>query len=210
MSFLKEDYELKITNKNSELKQKLNTLIKENKRLEKSPNRPVQSHPVTSNSTDSLFQEITYQRSKIRSIERAMDETKEKIKNCSEKFSALEKNHEKLLRKISTFQSNNKFSQTFHELDKKLKAVQNAYKSSVVKLENIIKEKESEQKNLEAEQTRLNTKLFKQDQQKRLLEINQADYFMMKNNNGQGKLLDSFNPDVSFLYKPSIKALYNT
>lgn len=78
-------------------------------------------------------------------------------------------------------------------------------------MENIIKEYENNLKNLQETVTQIKSRIFKQEQQRRLLEMSHEDYKSMKKNREMiSDAPDIFHPDVSFLYKPSVKSLYST
>ena len=150
------------------------------------------------------------QKSQIKSIEKAINETQEKKIFYSDKILVLEKKHEKLLKKSLNHTKNIKFLGVFEELTKKFRVFEKSFKSSVGKLEKSIKEKEAELKCLEDEETRLFCKILKQDQQRRLLTNSQNQLFLIMKSGVSSPSPDLHQPGVGFLYKPSIKGLYNT
>lgn len=97
----------------------------------------------------------------------------------------------------------------FSELRKKFEVLKRVWKSNMQKFENYIKELESVEKNLVDEKTQLKSKIIKHDQQRRLLDMSQDDYKKMMKDGMQVPEMNNVFPGVSFLYKPSVKALYS-
>ena len=55
----------------------------------------------------------------------------------------------------------------------------------------------------------LQTKLFKKNQQKRLIEMSESEMNLNKKRSKTKKKYEFNTPDVSFMYKPSINRLYS-
>ena len=208
LTCLNYDYESQLSKKNLQLQHKLENLTKLNQKLSKSPS-PRSLSPVLT-TIEPLFREIINQKSQIKSIEKAVNETQAKNRLYLEKISVLEKQYEKLLKKSSNRSNNNTLTREFEELNKKFRVFEKSFKSSVVKLEKSIKEKEVELKCLKDEETRLFSKIIKQDQQRRLLNASQNEHVMMVKSGFSSPYPDIHQPGVEFLNRPSIKALYST
>jgi hypothetical protein len=208
MSFVSVDHEIELSNLNKDLKLKYENLLKENKRLSL---LQVSSPQLKQAETEeSLFREIQILRTNIKSAEKILEETDFKLKIASEKLKDLEKLHEALLSSLPSSKSPSKNHPNLSDLQKKLKSSEILSKSTKSRLENKLREKENELKSLQDEEVHLRSKLFKQDQQKRLLQISENDYTIRKTMKIRHISPDIRHPDINFLYKPSIKALYNT
>ena len=146
----------------------------------------------------------------VAAIEDAIKAQAEKIKAEQARNLELSSLFESLKRNTTDFKTDG-LSNKANALSNKLKIIQNSWKSNAVKMENIIKEYEHQLKQCDDKATKVKTKIFKQDQQRRLLDMSHDDYINMKREGIQvSDTPDIYHPDVSFLYKPSVKALYST
>lgn len=203
--------ELDLTENIKNLNEKLTLLVKENLRLNTSPSHNLP--PLTRNSMETeedLQREIKYFQKNISQVEETIKAQSQKIHSDQVKFSQLASTFEGLKKNAPVSKQNNLRTKA-GMLKKKLKIIKSSWKSNVLKMENQIKESENEQKSLVDQYTKLRSHIFKQDQQRRLLDMSHDDYRSMKR---EGLPIsdtpDIYHPDVSFLYKPSVKALYST
>ena len=96
----------------------------------------------------------------------------------------------------------------YYTLQKKLDVVTNSWNNNVSKYEQKIVELEEELENLKNSYMHLNAKSFKKSQQQRLLKMS-YDEAAERNSGNVSLKPDIHHPGVSFLYKPSVKSLYN-
>lgn len=159
---------------------------------------------------ESLQREIKVYQKSVAVAEESLKSLSEKILTDTQKAVDLEKEFEKLREQAGEAKLEVS-SKPVESLSKKLNIVAKSWKSNVAKMENIVKEKEGQLKLLQEQVTQINSKIFKQDQQRRLLDMSHDDYSSMKNSGKHiSDVPDIYHPDVSFLYKPSVKALYST
>ncbi|OMJ70097.1 hypothetical protein SteCoe_32014 [Stentor coeruleus] len=201
--------EISLNEKIKNLDEKLALLTRENIRLNKyiSINLP----PIHKNleNEDDLQNHIKQLKKTINSIEEKNMSNKMLIEKSGQKAMELENVYNQLKNEAGdTIIDVNK--DKYNELGKKLKVLEKAWKCNTQRFENCIKELESVEKNLEDEKTQLKSKIIKYEQQRRLLNMSQDEYRKMIKDGMQAPEITSvFNPGVSFLYKPSVKALYS-
>ena len=204
------DNEINLEENIKKQEEKLALLVKENLKLNKFGNFNLPPITKTMESEEDLLREIKIFQKSISGLEETIKNQSEKLKNESEKSLELEKKFDELKKNAGDVKTEN-ISSVYNGLKKKLQVLMNSWKSNVQKMENIIKENENSLKVMNEKVTQIKTKLFKQEQQKRLLEMSHDDYNNMKK---QGLFIsntpDTYHPDVSFLFRPSVKALYST
>lgn len=207
ITFMNVDYEIELANKNLDLQKKLENLQKVNKKLTVTPCiSPIGKMTETE---ETLHREVKLLKNNIEATKRSIEENLEKINHFSQKITNLESKHAELQRQAPSLRSENQFKLVFEELTKKLKILETSSKTNKVKLESKIRDQELELKSLQDQETQLQTKIFKQNQQKRLLLISQNDYSLRKSQ-GIRESSPGRQPLIDFLYKPSIKSLYNS
>ncbi|CAG9313307.1 unnamed protein product [Blepharisma stoltei] len=125
-----------------------------------------------------------------------------------EKIPGLEQKAEKLKGKLSLYKErNDEKVKKFDDMSKKFEIIMNSWKANVAKYQQKIKEMEEEESKIREKVIGIKTKVFKKDQQMRLLHMTRDELISMKNS--PDKPDDGlFHPDVNFLYKPSVNALY--
>ena len=97
----------------------------------------------------------------------------------------------------------------YFNLQKKLEVLTTSWKNNVVKYELEISELEEELEELKSSYMQLNAKNFKKSQQQRLLRMSYDEVIGRKENSKSSLRPDIHHPGVSFMYKPSVKSLYN-
>ena len=97
----------------------------------------------------------------------------------------------------------------YSKLQKKLEVTNSSWQNNVVKYELKISELEEELEELRANYMQLNAKSFKKSQQQRLLKMSYDEVIVSKDNSKILLRPDIHHPGVSFMYKPSVKSLYN-
>ncbi|OMJ87185.1 hypothetical protein SteCoe_11108 [Stentor coeruleus] len=202
--------EIELTEKIKNFEEKLALLVKENFRLNKSGNSNLPPIQKSLENEEDLLREVKFQKKNIVILEDKISGINNNIEKSSQKISELEYNLNGLKMDVVEHK-NDIYREKYNELHKKLDVITKAWKSNVLKFENNIKELESFDKSLQDKITQLKSKIIKQDQQRRLLNMSHDDYAKMKKD-GE-KISDTpnvYHPDVSFLYKPSVKALYST
>ena len=202
--------EIQLAEKVEMLKEKLELLVKENKRLNLNGGHNLPPLPKNNESEESLQREIKFHRKNLTTTEEHLKATSEKINSDTARAQELEKEFQLLKVQVGEFKIESD-TKPAEDLNKKLKVMIGSWKSNIAKMENIIKEKEGQLKLLQEQMTQINSRIFKQDQQRRLLDMSHDEMFNMKNSGRHlGDNPDIYHPDVSFLYKPSVKALYST
>jgi hypothetical protein len=210
MSSISVENEIQLSEKVEKLKEKLELLVKENKRLNLNGGHGLPPLSKSTDTEESLTRDLKFHKKNLSTIEENLKNIQEKTNNDISKSQELEKEYEKLKNLVGDCKAESD-SKPFEDLSKKLKILTSSWKSNVLKMENIIKEKEGQLKLLQEQKTQINSKIFKQDQQRRLLDMSHDDMFNLKNSGAHlGDNPDIYHPDVSFLYKPSVKALYST
>ena len=207
ITFMNVDYEIELANKNLDLQKKLESLQKRNKKVSITPSMtPIGKVPEVE---ETLHREIKLLKRNIKATNKSIEENLEKIQHFSDKIIDLELKYAELQRQAPALRSENQFKLVFEELIKKFKILETSSKTTKVKLESKIREQEIELKSLQDQETQLQTKIFKQNQQKRLLFISENDYTIRKSQ-GIREISPIRQPNIDFLYKPSIKSLYNS
>lgn len=200
--------EISFNEKIKSLEEKLALLTKENTRLNKyiSMNLP----PIQKNveTEDDLQNHIKQIKKNISLAEDKNANNKVLIEKSGQKAVELENLYNQLKNEAGDeIIDVNKAK--YSELGKKLEVLKRAWKSNTQRFENFIKELEIVEKNLQDEKTQLKSKIIKHDQQRRLLDMSQDDYKKMIKDGMQAPEITNVFPGVSFLYKPSVKALYS-
>ena len=205
------NHELDLVDKIKILEEKLALLVKENLRL-----NTFRTHglppiaKIHNESEEDLQREMKFLQKNIAAVEDAIRAQAEKFKAEQERNLELSNTFESLKRNTAEIRQDN-LSNKANALKNKLKIVQNSWKSNVLKMENMAKECENQLKLLQDKETKVRSRIFKQDQQRRLLEMSHDDYKHMKREGLQiSDTPDVYHPDAGFLYKPSVKALYTT
>ena len=204
-------HEIDIGAKVKSLEEKLALLVKENFRLNSLGNYTLPPiSPKNNESEEDIQREKKTIEKNISGIEEKIKNQTQKIQTDKEKLEELEKNYESLKEEAGEVKVDSLKGKA-SELQKKLKILMNSWKSNVLRMENIIKEKEIEAKTYEDKITTTKSRIFKQSQQRRLLDMSHDDYnSMMEEKSIVTNPLDGHHLDVGFLYKPSINALYST
>ena len=127
----------------------------------------------------------------------------EKIETLKAKYSLLSQTEE------PEIFLNKEKEEKFNLLTKKLKILQDSKKSSINKQIYKIKELQNSLDQLQKEQYKIRTKLFKNGQQQRLIEMSQSEIILEKYRSKTPNKNNLFHPDVNFMYKPSVNRLYN-
>lgn len=202
--------EIELTEKIKNLEEKLALLVKENFRLNKFGNSNLPPIQKSLENEEDLLREVKIQKKNIVVLEDKIAGINNNIDKSTQKIIELEYNLTGLKEDVIE-PKNDVYREKYNDLHKKLDVLKKAWKSNVLKFENNIKELENIDKGLQDKVTQLKSKIIKQDQQRRLLDMSHDDYAKMKKD-GE-KISDTpnvYHPDVSFLYKPSVKALYST
>ena len=184
--------------------------MKENKKLNMSGGHSLPPIGKAGENEENFQREIKVYQKHVAAAEENLKSLSEKIYTDTQKAADLEREFEKLKDQVGEVKPEIS-AKPLEGLSKKLNIITKSWKTNVAKMENVVKEKEAQLKLLQEQVTQINSRIFKQDQQRRLLDMSHDDYSSMKNS---GKCIsdvpDIYHPDVSFLYKPSVKALYST
>ena len=194
---------------NKILQQKLDFLIKENERLNK--------NKFSCHSSENLNTCIGDLEAEIEKFEFLIEKSEEKfeynqnsIKNTETRLSQLKSEYENLITQIEPIKIISKEkSEILALLLKKHKILKTSFKNSVWKHTEKIKDLEKNLENMRKESFTLQTKLFKKNQQKRLIEMSESEMNLNKKRSKTKKKYEFNTPDVSFMYKPSINRLYS-
>ena len=129
--------------------------------------------------------------------------------NCSKNKKAISSDIQSAI-DVTKVQEKNFNMNIAHELSKLNTKVPNLenFKNSLEKIEKS-KKTEKNLENMRKESFTLQTKLFKKNQQKRLIEMSESEMNLNKKRSKTKKKYEFNTPDVSFMYKPSINRLYS-
>ncbi|OMJ87150.1 hypothetical protein SteCoe_11149 [Stentor coeruleus] len=201
----------KLENQVKEFEKKLAFLEKENHRLCLSSSKPflpkINPPNIKAEVEDSLRQ-IKQLKTSIKDIENQLEQNPKESQKLQNRFEELQKNHNNLQEEIGDYvkKSPNK---KYLKLQRKLEAVTNSWKNNVVKYEQRIEELNIEADELKNEFMHLNAASFKKAQQQRLLKMSYDEINLKKDDGKLSVRPDVDHPGVSFMYKPSVKTLYN-
>jgi hypothetical protein len=191
------------------LESKLSVLEKENLRLNSTKSSPLILPPIIpKNSIEDAYREIKLLKSDIKHLEEVLANTPKESENKHKWFIELSEKYESLKSEVGDYVkiSPNK---KYFKLQKKLDVIQNSWKNNVVKYQQKINELEEELEKLKYDYLHLNAKSFKKIQQQRLLKMSYDEVILKKDSGNLSVRPDVNHPGVSFMYKPSVKSLYN-
>jgi hypothetical protein len=192
------------------LEQKILTLRKENHRLASSS--CVLPKIVNPNTFKAEFEEGLRQvkalKKAINEIEDQLEQDSEICRQKQEKYARLFVKYEKLREEAGNYIviNNNK---GYFKRKKYLETLETSWKSNITKFEQMILELEEEQANLKEELMHLTAKTFKKTQQQRLLKMSYDEMILKQEEGHLSAKPDINHPSESFMYKPSVKSLYN-
>ena len=203
------DRRITLVEENQEKERYLKQLIKENERLNKLKyNCSINTDFVKT--IEDAEDEAERLKRRIDKAEKGNKASEELIENYTEKCALLMIECSKLSEFCEPEQDLSKEKNENYELlTKKLSSLKINKKTLASKYEYKIKELEKELEVTTKQLHTLNTKVFKKNQQKRLIDMSQADLIIEKYRSKTPYRPDIYHPDVSFMYKPSCKRLYN-
>ncbi|CAG9323074.1 unnamed protein product [Blepharisma stoltei] len=202
------DIEYKLEIQIRELKKQLESLRKENERLNKLTLQAKEAPVIAQNPENELLKEINQLNKEIDKTDSKITKNEKMQEELAQKIPTLESKSYKLLTKLGKYKErNDEKAKKFDDMNKKLTIISNSWKSNVAKYQQIIKEMEQEEGQIRERFVGIKTKVFKKDQQMRLLHMTRDELISMRSS--PDKPDDGmFRPDVNFLYKPSVNALY--
>ena len=192
------------------LKNKLIVLEKENIRLNSSQKLlpKIAVNPSPRLDLEDNYRTIKILKESIKDLEKKQEESSKTFKNLSDRSAELTEKVQSLNLEIGDYVPAHS-STKYEYLKKKLETIQTSWRTNVGKSEVRICELEEEQNQLKEKSMHLNAQLFKKIQQMRLLKMSHQEVVMMQDSGKLSVRPDVDHPDVSFMYKPSVKALYN-
>lgn len=189
------------------LNNKLRLVIKENERL----NRQKFVKINQTEDTESIFvleEELFKLKNLIQSLTEKNIQTSDLINKADEKIKNLKGKFEELGLKIEPLRlMESEKKEKFEALENKLKVLQVGLNSKEKRLGMRIIELEKTLKALNMEIFTSKTRMFKRNQQQRLIEMSKSEAILDRTKTRSPKK-DQLHPDVSFFYKPSISRLY--
>ena len=157
-----------------------------------------------------LENQIQSLRSRIEKIQANEENFYILMKNYQSKIESLRVKYSKIERiKAKDASIGNEKYGRIELLNQQLMIVKGAKKSVITKSIYRIKELEKELEESQKQEHRIRTKLFKINQQKRLIDMSHNDFALDQFRSKTPNRHDLFHPDVSFLYRPSINRLYH-
>lgn len=194
---------------NKEKQERIEKLIKENLRLNKKIENPLNSKVNYEYLIKDAEREISELTEKMNQIEKSRIQTDKLLKIHFETREYLEEKYDSLS-KIPLPSPNLVNEQKIHFdlLSKKLKTLKTSRKTSRTKYLYHIKELEKDLESNTKTTYTLKTKIFKKNQQKLLINMSHDEISIKRSQSNFGKRRKIFNPDVSFMYNPSVKRLY--
>ncbi|OMJ90817.1 hypothetical protein SteCoe_6799 [Stentor coeruleus] len=194
-----------------ELEKKLSQLEKENHRLclsSSKPSLPKINPPNIKALLEDSARQIKQLKLSINELEDQLERYPKESQKLHSRFEELQQSQTTLLEEVGDYikKSPNK---KYLKLKRKLEAITTSWKNNIVKYEHKIIELQEESDQLKNEFMHLNAQAFKKQQQQRLLMMSLDEIVLKKD---EGKLSvrpDVDHPGVSFMYKPSVKTLYN-
>lgn len=200
--------EMKLERHVKDLQEKLKKVEKENERLNRINFFQKERNLQLNN--DDLDEEY----SKIKALVQKNIEKNEinlgLIEKNEEKMRSLKPLYEKLLGKIEPMKIfDSELFEQMELLKKKLKFIETSFSNNVKRMTLRIIELDKQLKALENEHFKRKTKLFKRNQQKRLIEMSHSEAVLTKYKSRTPTVEKLNRVDVSFFYKPSVSRLYN-
>ncbi|OMJ96212.1 hypothetical protein SteCoe_170 [Stentor coeruleus] len=203
--------ENELENQVKELRKKLALLEKENHRLCLTSSKPILPKinlPNIKAEVEDTLRQVKQLKALIKDIEDQLEQNPKESQKLQSRFEELQKNHYTLQEEIGDYIKKSP-NQKYLSLQRKLEAITNSWKNNIVKYEHHITELEAESDQLKNEYMHLNAASFKKAQQQRLLKMSYDEINLKKDDGKLSVRPDVDHPGVSFMYKPSVKTLYN-
>lgn len=202
------EFELELNVKT--LKNKLQSLEKENIRMNASHKHlpKLQTNPALKLDYEEAYRTFKLLKESISDLEAKLQENVKTSKIHVERFNELMEKQKRLNNELGDYipvQPDNKYAY----LKRKLETLTTSWKTNVSKFEIRIAELEEELAGLKEKLMHLNAQDFKKSQQMRLLKMSHQEVVIQKYNGKLSSKPDIDHPDVGFMYKPSVKRLYN-
>lgn len=194
---------------NNEKERYLSQLMKENKRLNKLK--------YDSFHRRDLVKDIKYSEAEAEILKRLIDKTgkaskvcKALVKNYKEEYLLLMIEYSKLSKFFENEETESKIKKESYELlTNQLNSLKTNKKTLASKCTYKIKELEKELEMTNKKRHTLNMQVFKKAQQKRLIDMSKAEVIIEKHRSKTPIHVKIRHTDVSFMYKPSFKRLYD-
>lgn len=194
-----------------ELEKKLLLLEKDNYRLCLSSSKPFLpkiNPPNIKIEVEDAFRQVKLLKGSIKDLEDQLEQNPKESQKLQSRLEELQANHKSLQEEIGDYMKKSP-NQKYLKLKRKLEATTNSWKNNIVKYEHKIAELEAESDQLKNEFMHLNAASFKKAQQQRLLKMSYDEINLKKDDGKLSVRPDVDHPGVSFMYKPSVKTLYN-
>jgi chromosome segregation ATPase len=195
------------------LKNKVLVLEKQNERLNSSQRQLPKLPSLVSHNSPRLDLEENLRilrnlKDSVKDLEKKLDDGQKTFKVLSDRGVELTEKLKTLNEELGGYVPAHPDSK-FEYLKKKLETINISWKTNVNKDEVRIGELEEELAGLKEKAMHLNAQLFKKTQQMRLLKMSHQEVVMMQDSGKLSMRPDIDHPEVGFMYKPSVKALYN-
>lgn len=186
----------------------LDNLKKENERLNKVTLQLVNPQEIIPNPEIELQKELMQLNRALQKVEVLVDKNSKITEEYKSKIPTMETKANELKIKLGQYKEINNDKRKFlDDLNKKLIVTSNSWKANVTKYQQKIKDMEAEENDIREKEIGIRTKVFKKAQQMRLLHMTHDELISMRGS--QDKQDEGmFHPDVNFLFKPSVNALY--
>lgn len=193
------------------LEKKLALLEKENHRLCLSSSKsilPKINPPNIKAQLEDTARQVKLLKIAINELENQLEQYPKESQKLHNRFEELKQKHNNLLEEIGDYVKKSP-NRKYLKLKRKLDAITTSWKNNITKYEHKIVELQEESDRIKNEFMHLNAQAFKKQQQQRLLTMS-LDEIVLKKDEGKLSIRpDVDHPGVSFMYKPSVKTLYN-
>ena len=188
---------------------RLKELLKVNERLNKgSPSKVISLTEKPNNEVRALERELIQLRRSVQTAQETSSKTQKQIEDYDSRILKLQDKYNKLTQLYGVPENSNNLANKKAYLERKLIILKKNLHSTTNRMNWKIKELENQCSKLQEDKISIQMKIFKKNQQQRMINVKTDDYRVQSLTPNRRFSRKKFSPDISFLYRPSVKGLY--